>query len=161
MAYGLVLEGGGAKGSYQLGAYMAVQEMKPDIRLVVGTSIGALNGAFIVQGNTDELARIWSKISFDNGGDVLCSRRNQKGDRSRKPCQDGEGYAASGSGALKGTDPPPHRRRGYSEKFHRLRTRRLQRQRGEDEIFVPGRYSQGASRKLYFGELLLSRLCAG
>lgn len=70
MAYGLVLEGGGAKGSYQLGAYMAVQEMKPDIRLVVGTSIGALNGAFIVQGNTDELARIWSKISFDNGGEL-------------------------------------------------------------------------------------------
>ena len=70
MAYGLVLEGGGAKGSYQLGAYMAVQEKKPDIRMVVGTSMGALNGAFIVQGNTDELAKIWSKISFGNGGEL-------------------------------------------------------------------------------------------
>lgn len=70
MAYGLVLEGGGAKGSYQLGAYMAVQEKKPDIQMVVGTSMGALNGAFIVQGNTDELAKIWSKISFGNGGEL-------------------------------------------------------------------------------------------
>ncbi|MDY6045130.1 MAG: patatin-like phospholipase family protein [Peptoniphilus sp.] len=70
MTYGLVLEGGGAKGSYQLGSYMAVQEKHPDIRLVVGTSIGALNGAFIVQGNTDVMAKIWNRMALPGGKEM-------------------------------------------------------------------------------------------
>ncbi|MDY3118172.1 MAG: patatin-like phospholipase family protein [Peptoniphilus sp.] len=73
MAKGLVLEGGGAKGSYQLGLYRAVQEIHPDIRLVVGTSMGALTGAFIVQGNTDVLADIWQKTSFDGSRELMLS----------------------------------------------------------------------------------------
>lgn len=71
MPYGLVLEGGGAKGSYQLGAYMALQEKDRDIRLVVGSSIGALNGAFIVQKKTDVLAKIWTRMSFDGGRELM------------------------------------------------------------------------------------------
>lgn len=73
MAKGLVLEGGGAKGSYQLGLYRALQETHPDIRLVVGTSMGALTGAFIVQGNTDVLADIWQKFSFDGSRELMLS----------------------------------------------------------------------------------------
>lgn len=71
MPYGLVLEGGGAKGSYQLGSYMALQEENKDIRLVVGTSMGALNGAFVVQGNTDVLVKVWSMSTFDESRDLM------------------------------------------------------------------------------------------
>lgn len=73
MAKGLVLEGGGAKGSYQLGLFRALQETHPDIDLVVGTSMGALTGAFIVQGNTDVLADIWQKFSFEGGRELMLS----------------------------------------------------------------------------------------
>lgn len=73
MAKGLVLEGGGAKGSYQLGLFRALQETHPDIDLVVGTSMGALTGAFIVQGNTDVLADIWQKFSFEGGRELMIS----------------------------------------------------------------------------------------
>ncbi|HMM69555.1 MAG TPA: patatin-like phospholipase family protein, partial [Gudongella oleilytica] len=49
--YGLVLEGGGAKGSYHVGVYKALLEEGIPIGGVAGTSIGALNGAMIVQGD--------------------------------------------------------------------------------------------------------------
>ena len=47
---GLVLEGGGAKGSYQIGVCKALAELGLEVGGVAGTSIGALNGAMIVQG---------------------------------------------------------------------------------------------------------------
>ena len=40
-----VLEGGGVKGAYQIGALMAIRELMVDFDGVVGTSIGAINGA--------------------------------------------------------------------------------------------------------------------
>jgi NTE family protein len=68
--YGLVLEGGGAKGSYQIGAYKAIREIGLDIGAVAGTSVGALNGAMIVQGQQEKAYDIWYNISllqiFDN-----------------------------------------------------------------------------------------------
>lgn len=41
--YGLVLEGGGARGAYHIGAYRALEEldMVKDITVVTGTSIGS------------------------------------------------------------------------------------------------------------------------
>lgn len=62
--YGLVLEGGGAKGSYHLGVYKAIREMGFEIGGVVGTSIGAINGAMIVQDEYEELHRLWSNLSY-------------------------------------------------------------------------------------------------
>src|ERR1700732_3815793 len=49
----LVLQGGGALGAYQAGVYQALMEggIKPD--WVIGTSIGAINGA-IIAGNEAE-----------------------------------------------------------------------------------------------------------
>ena len=44
---GLVLGGGGAKGSYQMGAWKAFRELDLSFDLIVGTSIGALNGALM------------------------------------------------------------------------------------------------------------------
>ena len=45
---GLVLEGGGTKGAYQLGAYKALKELGMEFDGIVGTSIGALNAAFVL-----------------------------------------------------------------------------------------------------------------
>ena len=46
--YGLALEGGGAKGAYQIGAWKALREAGIRFSAVSGTSVGALNGAMIV-----------------------------------------------------------------------------------------------------------------
>ena len=46
--YGLVLEGGGARGAYHIGVYKAILEEGIEIGGITGTSIGALNGAMIV-----------------------------------------------------------------------------------------------------------------
>ena len=45
--YGLVLDGGGARGAYQIGAWKALREAGVKIEAVAGTSVGALNGALI------------------------------------------------------------------------------------------------------------------
>ncbi|MDD4780060.1 MAG: patatin-like phospholipase family protein [Tissierellia bacterium] len=57
--YGLVLEGGGAKGAYHVGAYKALKELNIEIGGIAGTSIGALNGAFLIQGEVEDLEKIW------------------------------------------------------------------------------------------------------
>ena len=56
---GLALEGGGVRGSYQAGAYIAFLECGIKIDGVCGTSIGALNGAVIASKKGSELPRIW------------------------------------------------------------------------------------------------------
>lgn len=59
---GLVLEGGGAKGAYQVGAYKALLELGIKIDGVSGTSIGAINGAMIAQGSFDRCYDVWRGI---------------------------------------------------------------------------------------------------
>ena len=44
--YGLILDGGGARGAYQIGAWKALVEAGVKVNAVAGTSVGALNGAF-------------------------------------------------------------------------------------------------------------------
>ncbi len=60
---GLVLEGGGAKGAYQVGAYKALLELGIEIDGVSGTSIGAINGAMIAQGSFNRCYDVWHGIS--------------------------------------------------------------------------------------------------
>ncbi len=62
--YGLVLEGGGAKGSYQVGAYQAILDCGLEVKAISGTSIGALNGAMIVQGDFKICRELWEDISY-------------------------------------------------------------------------------------------------
>jgi NTE family protein len=62
----LVLQGGGALGSYQAGVYQALQEARIEPDWIVGTSIGAIN-ASLIAGNApqDRLARLiefWSRL---------------------------------------------------------------------------------------------------
>jgi predicted acylesterase/phospholipase RssA len=60
---GLVLEGGGAKGAYQVGCLRAFQEHDIKFDAIAGTSIGALNGALLSSGKLDEGTAYWSALS--------------------------------------------------------------------------------------------------
>lgn len=62
--YGLVLEGGGAKGAYHIGAYKALIEEGIQVKGIAGTSVGALNGAMIAQGDFQRAYEIWHEISY-------------------------------------------------------------------------------------------------
>ncbi|MFR5602470.1 MAG: patatin-like phospholipase family protein [Lachnospiraceae bacterium] len=78
--YGLVLEGGGAKGAYQIGAWKALREAGLRIRGVSGTSVGSLNGALIVMDDLDKAEYIWENIAYssvmDISDDVIESVKN-------------------------------------------------------------------------------------
>lgn len=68
--YGLVLEGGGAKGAYQIGAWKALKEAGVQIRGVAGTSVGALNGALICMGDLEQAEKLWKTIAYSKVMDV-------------------------------------------------------------------------------------------
>ncbi|MBI3605542.1 MAG: patatin-like phospholipase family protein [Nitrospirae bacterium] len=60
----LVLCGGGSRGALEVGLYQALAELGVKIDLVAGTSIGAINGAFIAAGVLPEqLAALWINLN--------------------------------------------------------------------------------------------------
>lgn len=61
----IVLSGGGARGSYQIGVWKALRKLNIKYDLVTGTSVGALNGAFFVQGNYKDALWMWENINFN------------------------------------------------------------------------------------------------
>jgi NTE family protein len=68
----LVLQGGGALGAYQVGVYEALHEAGVEPDWVIGTSIGAINGA-IIAGNLPErrlerLEQFWQMVRSDEIG---------------------------------------------------------------------------------------------
>ena len=67
---GLVLEGGGTKGAYQIGAYKAFRELGIEFNGVAGTSIGAINGAFIVQNSIEVMEDIWANYDYTSFMDM-------------------------------------------------------------------------------------------
>ena len=68
--YGLALEGGGAKGAYQIGAWKALREAGIHFSAVSGTSVGALNGAMIVMDDLEKAENVWNNIHFSQVMDV-------------------------------------------------------------------------------------------
>lgn len=68
--YGIVLDGGGARGAYQIGAWKALEEAGVRIRAVAGTSVGALNGALICMGDVEKAEHIWKEMTFSKVMDV-------------------------------------------------------------------------------------------
>ena len=58
---GLVLGGGGSRGAYEIGVWRAARELKIDFDVVTGTSIGALNGALVVQGDYDFAVDVYKR----------------------------------------------------------------------------------------------------
>ena len=67
----LVLSGGGARGAYEAGvieglaraAGVSDGEPLPDVDVVIGTSIGAINGWFVATAQYSRLRAAWSEIS--------------------------------------------------------------------------------------------------
>ena len=63
-AYAIALEGGGAKGAYEVGVWRALDEADVRFDAVAGTSVGALNGAMMVMGELEQALRLWENIRF-------------------------------------------------------------------------------------------------
>ena len=61
----LVLSGGGAKGAYEAGVAAVFVERGLPIRLVAGSSAGALNAAMIADGRMERLETLWRGLSRD------------------------------------------------------------------------------------------------
>ena len=60
MKTGLVLSGGGSTGAYQMGVMKALQELNIKCDIVVGTSIGSINGAMYVSNSLDKAEEMWN-----------------------------------------------------------------------------------------------------
>ena len=62
----LVFQGGGALGAYQVGVYQALREAALEPDWIIGTSIGAINGALIVgnaiEDRLDRLNAFWRRV---------------------------------------------------------------------------------------------------
>lgn len=73
--YALALAGGGTRGAFEVGVWQALNELGIDISAIVGTSIGAVNGAVFVSGTdpTDIWKQIRAKDVIDIKGDNLFS----------------------------------------------------------------------------------------
>ena len=78
MRTGLVLSGGGSTGAYQMGVIKALQELNINCDIVVGTSIGSINGAMYVSGATDKAYEMWNNLSFQNVFDENIKYDSQK-----------------------------------------------------------------------------------
>lgn len=62
----IVLSGGGAKGSYQIGVWKALRKLHIKYDIVTGTSVGALNGALMTQKSYIRGIWFWYNITFKN-----------------------------------------------------------------------------------------------
>lgn len=62
--YGIVLEGGGAKGAYQVGAWRALREAGVKIKGISGTSVGALNAVMMCMDDLEKAEEIWETMDY-------------------------------------------------------------------------------------------------
>ena len=63
MKRALVLNGGGSRGAYEIGAWQALSELGLRFDGVYGTSIGALNAVMFAQGDLSGALALWSNIT--------------------------------------------------------------------------------------------------
>lgn len=61
----VVLSGGGSKGAYQAGVWKALRKLHYHYKIVTGTSVGALNGALMVQRDYYKCLKMWENMNFD------------------------------------------------------------------------------------------------
>ena len=54
----LVLSGGGSRGGYEIGVWQALRELGVPIHIITRTSVGALNGAMVVQDDFDRAVEL-------------------------------------------------------------------------------------------------------
>ena len=74
----LVLSGGGSRGAYQMGVWRALTELGWTFDMVVGVSVGSLNGTMVVQDEQILAETLWRELETDNIFDV--SNDAQPGD---------------------------------------------------------------------------------
>ena len=60
--YAIALEGGGARGAYEIGVWKALDEAGIRFDAVAGTSVGALNGAMMAMGDLEKAIACWENI---------------------------------------------------------------------------------------------------
>ncbi len=67
MKIGLVFSGGGAKGAYEIGVWKALVELGLDqyVKVVSGTSVGALNAVLFIAGDINKAEKLWQNISSE------------------------------------------------------------------------------------------------
>lgn len=73
---GIALEGGGAKGAYQIGVLKALKELNIKYDCVAGTSIGALNAVPYVLGDYEKSSHIWSNIDFSYSNNTKSNKKS-------------------------------------------------------------------------------------
>lgn len=62
--YAIALDGGGAKGGYEIGAWKALDEAGIEYTAVSGTSVGALNGSYFALRRLEGAIEIWSGMEL-------------------------------------------------------------------------------------------------
>jgi len=62
--YAIALQGGGARGAYQVGAWRALEEAGIRYNAVSGTSVGALNGAMMAMRDLPNAEKLWKDMRF-------------------------------------------------------------------------------------------------
>lgn len=76
----LVLGGGGAKGSYEVGVFKALRKLHMKFDIVTGVSIGSINGAFYVANEYKKCLKMWRKITTSDLFDVAIGSKMSKED---------------------------------------------------------------------------------
>lgn len=76
--FALVLAGGGTRGAYQVGAWKALKDLGIKVKAVMGTSIGSLNGALILQDDVDLMIDLYQNLELKNMMEI-----NEKIDTNR------------------------------------------------------------------------------
>ena len=69
-SYAIALEGGGAKGAYEVGVWKALDEAGIKYNAVAGTSVGALNGAMMAMRDLNGAIDAWWNIRLSDIVDV-------------------------------------------------------------------------------------------
>lgn len=62
--YAIALEGGGARGAYQIGAWRALDEAGIKYNAIAGCSVGALNGALMAMRDRETAEKLWLDMRF-------------------------------------------------------------------------------------------------
>ncbi len=68
--YAIALEGGGARGAYQIGAWKALDEAGIKYNAISGSSVGALNGAMMAMRDREIAEKLWLDMRFSKVMDV-------------------------------------------------------------------------------------------
>lgn len=67
----LILSGGGSRGAYEIGVWKALKALRIQVDMVMGTSVGAINGAMVAQNDLELAEKLWLQLDtsmiFDIG----------------------------------------------------------------------------------------------